>query len=76
MLVSGALRVRKGDVQVNTITHPGALIGEMSVLLGTGTARPSRPPSEAFCATPPTATRCWPAIQQSPSSSPSAWPSG
>ena len=34
VLVSGALRVRKGDIQVNTITNPGALIGEMSVLLG------------------------------------------
>lgn len=34
VLVSGALEVRKGDVAVNTITHPGALIGEMSVLLG------------------------------------------
>jgi CRP/FNR family cyclic AMP-dependent transcriptional regulator len=35
VLVSGALRVRKGDVAVNTITHPGALVGEMSVLLDT-----------------------------------------
>jgi len=35
VLVSGALDVRKGDVVVNTITHPGALIGEMSTLLGT-----------------------------------------
>ncbi len=35
VLVSGALRVRKGDVTVNTITLPGALVGEMSVLLGT-----------------------------------------
>lgn len=35
VLVSGALRVRKGDVAVNTITHPGALVGEISVLLGT-----------------------------------------
>jgi CRP-like cAMP-binding protein len=35
VLVSGALRVLKGDVQVNTITNPGALVGEMSVLLGT-----------------------------------------
>ena len=35
VLISGALRVRKGDVQVNTITNPGALIGEMSVLQGT-----------------------------------------
>ena len=35
VLVSGALQVRKGEVPVNTITHPGALIGEMSVLLGT-----------------------------------------
>jgi CRP-like cAMP-binding protein len=33
VLVSGSLRVRKGDVEVNTITNPGALIGEMSVLL-------------------------------------------
>ena len=35
MLVSGALRVRKGDIQVSTITNPGALVGEMSVLQGT-----------------------------------------
>jgi CRP/FNR family transcriptional regulator, cyclic AMP receptor protein len=35
VLVSGALRVMKGDVAVNTITQPGAMIGEMSVLLGT-----------------------------------------
>ena len=34
VLVSGALEVRKSDVAVNTLTHPGALIGEMSVLLG------------------------------------------
>jgi CRP/FNR family cyclic AMP-dependent transcriptional regulator len=34
VLVSGSLRVRKGDVTVNTITQPGALIGEMSLLLG------------------------------------------
>jgi CRP/FNR family cyclic AMP-dependent transcriptional regulator len=34
VLVSGGLRVRKGDIQVNSITNPGALIGEMSVLLG------------------------------------------
>ena len=34
VLVSGALRVRKGDTNVNTISNPGALIGEMSVLLG------------------------------------------
>ena len=35
VLVSGALEVRKGTVQVNTITRPGALIGEISVLLDT-----------------------------------------
>ncbi|HWH85067.1 MAG TPA: cyclic nucleotide-binding domain-containing protein [Burkholderiaceae bacterium] len=34
VLVSGALRVLKGDVLVNTITRPGALVGEVSVLLG------------------------------------------
>lgn len=36
VLVSGALRVMKGDVAVNSITHPGATIGEMAVLLGLG----------------------------------------
>jgi CRP/FNR family transcriptional regulator, cyclic AMP receptor protein len=35
VLVSGALQVRRGDEVVNTITHPGAVVGEMSVLLGT-----------------------------------------
>jgi CRP-like cAMP-binding protein len=35
ILVSGALQVRKGDIVVNTITQPGAIIGEISVLLGT-----------------------------------------
>jgi CRP-like cAMP-binding protein len=34
VLVSGGLRVRKGDIHVSSITNPGALIGEMSVLLG------------------------------------------
>jgi CRP-like cAMP-binding protein len=32
VLVDGSLEVRKGDVPVNTITHAGALIGEMSTL--------------------------------------------
>jgi len=35
VLVSGSLTVRKGDQQVNTITRPGAVVGEISVLLGT-----------------------------------------
>jgi CRP-like cAMP-binding protein len=35
VLVDGALDVLKGDVVVNTITLPGALVGEMSALLGT-----------------------------------------
>jgi CRP/FNR family transcriptional regulator, cyclic AMP receptor protein len=35
ILVSGALQVRKGDVVVNAVNRPGALIGEISVLLGT-----------------------------------------
>lgn len=35
ILVSGALQVRKGDVVVNAINRPGALVGEISVLLGT-----------------------------------------
>ena len=33
VLVSGALQVRKGDVLVNMITQPGALVGEISLLL-------------------------------------------
>jgi CRP-like cAMP-binding protein len=35
VLVSGALVVRKGDVVVATISTPGALVGEMSILLDT-----------------------------------------
>jgi CRP/FNR family cyclic AMP-dependent transcriptional regulator len=35
VLVSGALRVRKGATLVNTVTRPGALIGEVSLLLDT-----------------------------------------
>jgi CRP/FNR family transcriptional regulator, cyclic AMP receptor protein len=35
VLISGALQVFKGDVAVNTITKAGAIVGEMSVLLGT-----------------------------------------
>jgi len=34
VLVSGKLLVRKGDVPVNTIDRPGAVIGEISLLLG------------------------------------------
>lgn len=34
VLVSGALAVRKGTAQVNTVTQPGALVGEISALLG------------------------------------------
>ena len=35
ILERGALQVRKGDTLVNTIDQPGAIIGEISVLLGT-----------------------------------------
>lgn len=34
VLMSGKLQVRKGDMAVNTIDEPGAIIGEISVLLG------------------------------------------
>jgi CRP/FNR family transcriptional regulator, cyclic AMP receptor protein len=34
VLVSGALQVRKGSELVNTVTRPGALVGEISLLLG------------------------------------------
>jgi CRP/FNR family transcriptional regulator, cyclic AMP receptor protein len=33
VLVSGALRVSKSGIVVNTVTRPGALIGEVAVLL-------------------------------------------
>lgn len=35
ILVSGALQVRKGGALVNSVTRPGAVIGEISVLLNT-----------------------------------------
>ena len=34
VLVSGALQVRKGTILINTVTEPGATVGEISVLLG------------------------------------------
>ena len=33
ILIEGSVEVLKGDVQVNTVTDPGAVFGEMSVLL-------------------------------------------
>lgn len=36
VLVSGALLVRKAGVVVNMITRPGAIVGEVSTLLGCG----------------------------------------
>jgi hypothetical protein len=35
VLIDGAIEVRKGDVAVATVREPGALFGEMAVLLGT-----------------------------------------
>ncbi len=35
VLVSGALHVHKGGIVVNVITEPGAVVGEISVLLNT-----------------------------------------
>jgi CRP/FNR family cyclic AMP-dependent transcriptional regulator len=67
VLVSGALEVRKGTVQVNTITRPGALIGEISVLLDTvysATVRATEPTrlrhaadGQALLASDPSITR-------------------
>jgi CRP-like cAMP-binding protein len=34
VLVEGAVEIVKGDVQINTVTDPGAIFGEVSVLLG------------------------------------------
>ncbi len=34
VLLSGKLEVRKGDTRVNTIDQPGAIVGEVSLLLG------------------------------------------
>ena len=36
VLVSGSLEIRKGDVAVNSVVHPGSLLGEVAVLLGKG----------------------------------------
>ena len=36
VLESGALEIRKGDVAVNKVVHPGAVLGEVAVLLGSG----------------------------------------
>lgn len=35
VLVSGALQVHKGDILINAINQPGAMVGEISALLGT-----------------------------------------
>ena len=34
ILVEGAVEIVKGDVQINTVSEPGAFFGEVSVLLG------------------------------------------
>ncbi|MDZ4371308.1 MAG: cyclic nucleotide-binding domain-containing protein [Phenylobacterium sp.] len=34
VLIDGAVEVAKGDFQINAVTDPGAIFGEMSVLLG------------------------------------------
>ena len=45
VLVSGALQARKGTVVVNTVTEPGATVGEISVLL-VGVAQDHHPHNE------------------------------
>ena len=45
LLVEGGMEVVKGDVQITTVSEPGALFGEISVLLGiphTATVRATR----------------------------------
>ena len=34
IMVEGAVEIVKGDVQINTVSEPGAIFGEVSVLLG------------------------------------------
>jgi CRP/FNR family transcriptional regulator, cyclic AMP receptor protein len=73
VLVSGALRVRKGDIEVNTITNPGAMVGEMSILQGTdhtATVETTQPGTLRHAAD---GNGLW-AIRRSPSSSRSASP--
>ena len=43
VLIEGSVEVLKGDVQVNTVSDPGAVFGEMSVLLDTPTSPPCAP---------------------------------
>ncbi len=47
VLISGSLAVTKGDIQVNAIDRPGAIIGEVGVLLGTGNSATVR--AETVC---------------------------
>ena len=75
VLVSGKLQVRKGDMAVNVIDQPGAIIGEISVLLG-------NPAGASIVAMEPTRARyasdggaCCAATPSSPASSRWAWPS-
>ena len=74
--MSGALEVRKGGVPVNTITQPGAIVGEISVLLGSAF-------SATVVATQPSVLRhaadgqaLLGATRPSPTSWPWAWRSG
>ena len=47
VLISGSLAVLKGDVEVNTINRPGAIIGEIAVLLGSGNSASVR--ADSIC---------------------------
>jgi CRP-like cAMP-binding protein len=65
VLVSGALQVRKGTVVVNAVTRPGALIGEISALLGRpygATVEATEPSVMRFAANGPALLASNPAI--------------
>jgi CRP-like cAMP-binding protein len=75
ILVSGALRVSKGGVSVNVVNRPGAVIGEISLLLDSPYTATVVAASRAWCAMRRTAALCWP-IRRSRSSWQWVWPSG
>jgi CRP-like cAMP-binding protein len=49
ILVDGAVEIVKGDVQITTVSEPGSLFGEISVLLGVPHTATVRALRECLC---------------------------
>jgi CRP-like cAMP-binding protein len=76
VLVEGRLSVMKSDVQVNVIDQPGAIIGEVAVLLGTGNSATVVAETPTRVRYARTATPSCTPIPRSPPSWPVAWRTG